>query len=140
MQPNARATLATGAAFAYVIHGVPRSGKNSMRLLRNRKTGKPFAKKSKCATAWLDAARTQLVIQHAMRKTISTPVRVDAVYYQPSDRVDGDNMEALLWDALKLDVLTDDSIIVAWSGEKRIDKARPRIEVTITPEAARGEA
>src|SRR5688572_17448163 len=112
------------SAHVYVIMGVPRSGKNSMRLLRNKRTGKPFAKKSKAASEWLQAARTQLVIQHGARKMFTRPVRVDAVYYQPSNRVDGDNMEALLWDALKLDVLEDDALIAAWSGEKRIDRAR----------------
>lgn len=116
---------------SYVILGIPRSGKNSSQILRNRKTGARFVKKSKAASAWLTEAKVQLINQRGRRRILEGRLSIHADYYQRADVCDGDNMQSLLWDALKGVVVEDDKPFVEWSGKKHIDRERPRIEVTI---------
>jgi Holliday junction resolvase RusA-like endonuclease len=119
------------SAHVYVIEGVPRSGKNSQRQAVNRRTGRRFVLKSKAASAWLDAAEAQLLVQRGKRKPLGGPLAIHVACYQRADVCDGDNMQALVWDALKGLIVEDDKQFVEWSGAKDIDRVRPRVEVTI---------
>lgn len=51
-------------------------------------------------------------------------------------RVDGDNCQKLVWDALTGIVWDDDSQIVEWSGHKHVDKLFPRTEIKVWRVAA----
>jgi Holliday junction resolvase RusA-like endonuclease len=120
----------------YVIEGIPRSGKNSMRMMVNRRTGSRFVKKSKAATEWLAEATRQLIEQRGRRRKLDGPLVVEMDAYQKSDVCDLDNMIALCLDGLKGVVIEDDSTVCRIVANKAIDKQRPRIEVRITLGAA----
>jgi Holliday junction resolvase RusA-like endonuclease len=114
----------------YVILGIPRSGKNSTRIFRAG-NGRRFVKKSKAATEWLALATEQLTQQRGRRKILVGACRVDVIAYQARDACDLDNMVSLTYDALKGVVIADDKAVTCGWTEKRIDKARPRVEVTV---------
>lgn len=119
---------------SFTINGVPVSGKNSQRIAVNRRTGQRFTLKSKAAAAWQQNAIAQLTQQRTgkRRHTLAGPVYVEYVAYQATDRCDIDNIEAALFDALrKAQVIEDDKLIVDHHGRKAIDRANPRIEVTV---------
>ena len=118
----------------FIIMGEPVSGKNKQQIKWNRKTRKPYITKSDAAAAWQLDAIGQLVKQRGRSPTIRGPVFVDYTAYQAIDKKDVDNMEAALFDALKKAlVIEDDRFITDHAGRKRVDSARPRIEVTVTP-------
>lgn len=77
--------------------------------------------------------RKQAYDQRGRGPMLRGPVRADAVYYQRANVCDGDNMESAMWDAIKTVLIEDDKHIVAWSGIKLVDRANPRIEVTLAP-------
>lgn len=117
----------------YVVTGEPRSGKNSQRIVK-RPNGQRFTIKSKAAAEWLAEARSQLAEQRGVMKPIASAVRVDVIVYQKRDACDGDNVQSLAWDALvHARILDDDKYITEWSGEKHVDRACPRVEITVTP-------
>lgn len=120
----------------FTIQGVPVSGKNHMRPMVNRKTGKRFMKIGKVAEAWQVEAIRQLAEQRLARrlKTMDGPLYVEYVAYQPWDRCDIDNMESALFDALKKAlVIRDDSLIQDHRGRKAVDADNPRFEIFISP-------
>jgi len=120
--------------YGYVIEGVPVSGKNSSQIAWNKRTGKPFVRKSNAAAGWQMEAIAQLVEQRLEYRfpTLDGPLKVEYVVYQPVDRCDIDNMEAALFDALKKAlVIRDDKLIQDHRGRKAVDKARPRFEVFV---------
>lgn len=121
------------AAVRYTILGEPRSGKNSQRIMRAG--ARRFVLKSKAATGWLASAQQQLTdtMRAKKRRLVPGPVRVDVVCYQKVDRCDLDNMVSLVYDALKSLCIVDDKLVQAGYAEKLIDRANPRVEITITP-------
>jgi Holliday junction resolvase RusA-like endonuclease len=67
---------------------------------------------------------------------VKTPVEDDleiehVFYRETAHRVDGDNMQKLVWDAFNGVVWKDDSQVVDWSGGKRVDRAFPRTEIKV---------
>ena len=114
----------------YTILGIPRSGKNSMQLLRAG-NGRRFVRKSKAASKWLAEAEAQLLEQGAKPHHFRGKVRVTMVAYQRADICDIDNIASLVLDSLKNLAMQDDSDVVALVAEKDIDRARPRVEVTL---------
>ena len=119
--------------YVYVIEGRTPSGKNHQRIFRNRRTGKPFNVKSKAATEWLGHAHLQLLGQRGHRAIPVGPYTVERHFYQSSYRTDLDNMVALVNDACSGVIITDDSEILEDHNYYWIDKARPRVELTIIP-------
>lgn len=120
----------------YVIEGAPVSGKNHTQIAFNPKTGRRYVRIGKVAQAWQGDAIRQLCEQRLKDHLppLHGPLYVDYVAYQPWDSCDIDNIESALFDALKkAKVIEDDKFIVDHRGRKVVDKARPRIEVTITP-------
>jgi crossover junction endodeoxyribonuclease RusA len=115
----------------YVIFGEVRSGKNEMQILRNRRTGRPFLKKSKAAQRWLGDAHAQLLAQRGHRDILAGPYLVKLIVYQRRNACDLDNMVSLVNDALNGVVIEDDSQIQMAYNEKLIDATNPRVEITI---------
>lgn len=118
----------------------PRTKKNGMRILRSRKTGKPFNVPSKEYERYLNQARMILRgerMKAGIREPVNQPVNVKAVYYMsPRRLVDLTNLHECLHDVLvDAGILKDDScrIVVSTDGScVRYDKTQPRTEVTIT--------
>jgi Holliday junction resolvase RusA-like endonuclease len=60
------------------------------------------------------------------------PVIVELDFFIGSKRrVDGDNLQKLVWDALTGIAWDDDSQIVEWQGHKHVDKTFPRTEILV---------
>lgn len=113
----------------------PRSKKNSMQILVNPKTKRPFISPSSAYKAYRKAAL--MLIPKDVRQGIDYPVNVQCVYYMETRRrVDMCNLiEATLDVLVDAGVLADDnSNIVAGHDGSRVlyDKEHPRTEVTIT--------
>ena len=113
----------------------PRSKKNSMQILVNPKTRRPFISPSSAYKAYRKAAL--MLIPAAARQGIDYPVNVQCVYYMPTRRkVDLTNLLEASMDVLvDAGVLADDnSGIAAGHDGSRVlyDKDRPRTEITIT--------
>lgn len=131
MSKTMRAALGNRETHTYTILGIPRSGKNSTRQCVNKRTGRRFTMKSKAATEWLASATAQLIEQRGRRRKLDGPLSIHVACYQRADVCDLDNMQSLAWDALKGLVVEDDSLFVRCSAEKHIDRANPRVEITL---------
>lgn len=119
----------------FTIDLPPRSKKNSMQILVNPKTKRPFISPSSAYKAYRKAAL--MLIPRDVRQGIDYPVNVQCVYYMETHRrVDMCNLiEATLDVLVDAGVLADDnSNIVAGHDGSRVlyDKEHPRTEVTIT--------
>lgn len=119
----------------FTIDLPPRSKKNSMQILVNPKTKRPFISPSSAYKAYRNAAL--MLIPNDVRQGIDYPVNVQCVYYMETRRrVDMCNLiEATLDVLVDAGVLADDnSNIVAGHDGSRVlyDKEHPRTEVTIT--------
>lgn len=115
------------------INLVPRTKKNSQRIIVNRKTNRPMIIASNAYKEYESAAGYFL---KGKGIKIDYPVNVKAVYYMPNKRrVDLTNLNEALHDILvKYDVLEDDNykIIASTDGSSvHVDRNNPRTEVTI---------
>jgi Holliday junction resolvase RusA-like endonuclease len=115
-----------------VIHGAPRTKKNSPRMARNKKTGASFPLPSASYENWEQRAIWQVKQQHR-GPCIDCPVEVTATIYR--ERAVGDLINYLQAVADMLQeagVLTDDKWVMSWDGS-RLDKdaANPRVEIAI---------
>jgi Holliday junction resolvase RusA-like endonuclease len=118
---------------AFVVRGIPRSGKNSMRRFKNGGLAK-----SKAASTWLSSAVQQLMAQRQHRPTIDGACRLEVTicHAMGLGRWDVDNVLNLVFDALKhAEVIADDRASIVREGSYRadVDKADPRVEITILP-------
>lgn len=119
----------------FTIDTVARSKKNSMQILVNPKTHRPFISPSSAYKAYRKAAL--MLIPNDVRQGIDYPVNVQCVYYMETRRrVDMCNLiEATLDVLVDAGVLADDnSNIVAGHDGSRVlyDKEHPRTEIIIT--------
>ena len=133
LQEHASGDSEVSAKKYFCIAGVPVSGKNSSRIMFNKKTKSRFVIKSKAAAAWQADAIRQLTEQRkgTNRNTLRGNIYVEYRAYQKSDRCDIDNIEAALFDALKkAKVIEDDKNIVDHRGQKFISE-NPRIEIEL---------
>ena len=115
-----------------VVEGKPRSGKNSQRILKHG--ARRFVSKSKAAGAWLATARESYARQYSGRK-LTGPLTIHIDIYQSHHVPDGDNVQALVWDSLKGQVIGDDGQFVRWSGAKYVGVKPYRVEITVTEAA-----
>lgn len=113
----------------------PRSKKNSMQILVNPRTRRPFISPSSAYKAYRKAAL--MLIPAEARQNIDYPVNVCAVFRMPTRRkVDVVNLQEALLDVLvDAGVLADDNsgIVAGMDGSRVVyDKEAPGTEVTIT--------
>ena len=115
------------------IRLVPRTKKNSQRILRNPRTGRSFVAPSEQYKAFEKAAGYYI---KRPAEPIEGPVNVKCLYYMPTRRrVDLVNLEEATLDILvKYGVLKDDncSVVASMDGSRVLyDKENPRTEVVI---------
>lgn len=111
----------------------PITKKNSQRILRNNKTGKPFVAPSEQYVSY----EAQALWFIPKGKCIDVPVNVRCVFYMPTKRrCDLTNLLEAIDDIMvKAGLLKDDSYnIIAGHDGSRVfyDKNNPRTEVEIT--------
>lgn len=119
----------------FTIDLPPRSKKNSMQILVNPRTRRPFISPSSAYKAYRKAAL--MLIPADARQNIDYPVNVCAVFRMPTRRkVDVVNLQEALLDVLvDAGVLADDNsgIVAGMDGSRVVyDKEKPGTEVTIT--------
>lgn len=119
---------------AFTVELTPVSKKNSIQILTNRATGRPFLMPSKNYVAYEKAA-TRFIPMRVM--PIDYPVNVQCLFYMPTKRrCDLTNMLESIDDVMvKAGLLKDDNfnIIAGHDGSRVLyDKERPRTEVIIT--------
>ena len=113
----------------------PVTKKNHMRIMRNKKTRKPFIMPSEQYQDYEDEAVWHCKIA-TLQRLIEDPVEVKCLFYMPTRRrVDLTNLLESIDDVLvKAGVLKDDhsGIIVSHDGSRVLyDKDNPRTEVYI---------
>lgn len=118
----------------YTIPGTPITKKNSQRIFRNSKTGKPFITRS---AAYVDfEAAAAYFLKPLPPSPIDRPCRVTCLYYMPTRRVvDLTNLMEATHDVLvKCGVLKDDNsrIVASVDGSRVLyDKENPHTEIVI---------
>lgn len=123
--------------YRYTIPGPPITKKNSQRIFRNPRTGKPFITKSAAYEDYEAAAAYYL--RPMPPAPIEAPCTVRCVYFMPTRRiVDLTNLLEATHDILvRFAILKDDNsrIVCSVDGSRvRHDKENPRTEITITTE------
>lgn len=123
-------------AITCVIHAVPVTKKNSMQIVTNRVTGRPFVMPSQAYKRFENEAGQYLL--PCRKKPVSGPVNVCYRFYMPTRRrVDLANLISAMDDVLvHWKILADDNRdVIAGHDGCRVyhDKDDPRIEVIITP-------
>jgi len=118
------------------ITGTVVSLKNSRRLVRKARTGKPFSIKSADAERWMRDAVAQIPAKYRGLKLGNQehPLCVSIVVYYPSFRQD--LSLDLVYDSLQVGgVIENDRWIRRKIDEAKSDKSNPRLEITITEES-----
>lgn len=118
----------------FTVDLTPVSKKNHQRILKNRRTGKPFVAPSEQYKQYESYA---LWFIPKVQKPIDYPVNVKCLFYMPTKRVcDLPNMLNSIDDIMvKAGLLKDDNykIIAGHDGSRVLySKEMPRTEVTIT--------
>lgn len=110
---------------AFVVHGPP-VGKERPRLGRGRRTYTPAR-----TLVYERAVRLSAIAAGARR--LDGPVAVAMRIHLPDARArDVDNIAKSILDALNGVAYADDSQVCDLHATKAIDRARPRVEVTVT--------
>ncbi len=121
---------------AFVIHGAPRTKKNSGRLITGRIiVGTRFRRRSPTilpSRAWENWKNTALVAG-VTGPPIDYPVNCNAAFYR--DRAQGDAVgyyQGLADFLEKRQIVTDDKWLISWDGSRLYkDAAAPRVEVVL---------
>lgn len=125
--------IASGCEWRGVIPGAPATKKTGQVIARRRGTGQPFVLPSQRSRQWEQRASLALGARWRM-VALTGPVWVTALFYRASHTTaDLHGYMQALADALETaGVLADDRQIVSWDGTRKlVDKAHPRVEVTI---------
>lgn len=119
---------------AFVIEGRPATKKTSQRIVRNKKTGLPFILPSSKSKGWEQGAILQLKAQWKEPASITRPVAVRALVYRDRRVGDWTGYMQAIGDALERSgVIANDNLIRHWDNSRLlVDKARPRVELTVT--------
>jgi Holliday junction resolvase RusA-like endonuclease len=132
----------------FVIHGPPRTKKNSQRIVSigpmcrtcGKRGGFPKVLPSEAYEQWQSAALRECVpIKIALLRCgfvlpISDPISVEALIYRERNVGDLSNYLEAVGDMLQAaGIITDDKIIEDWDGSRRLkDAADPRVGIYIT--------
>lgn len=111
----------------------PTTKKNSLQIMINRKTGRPFVTQS---SKYKEYEKNCGYFLKKLPKPISEPVNVKCVFYRKNAiTCDQSNLIAAIDDILvKYGILADDNfkVIASHDGSRvYIDKGNPRTEITI---------
>lgn len=122
----------TELLFALTLEGVPRTKKNSQRILRGTGGGRYIAPSKK----YIEYEQLCLYQIRRPRRAIDQPVSVQCLYYMPDRRrVDLTNLLEATDDILvRAGVLADDcaAIVASHDGSRvLVDRQRPRVEIKI---------
>lgn len=136
-KPVEGAAVEPGMVLAFTLEGPPRSKKNSPQLIPGAKF--PRVLPSKAYRRWHAEQRVKFdaelrAMQDAGRVPIGRPVQLKAVFYRDRNGAgDLTNFEAGLEDFLQdVGVLVNDRFVRSKDGSRlEVDRARPRIEVTL---------
>lgn len=122
-----------GGVVALTVTGIPRTKKNSAEIAMNRRTGQRLLATSPAYKRWAAAACEQ--VRALKLAPIHEPVNVTAHIYRSRRTGDLDNYLNAVGDMLETaGLLVNDDDIHGWDGSRRyIDRANPRVEITITP-------
>jgi hypothetical protein len=117
---------------SFVLYGVPRTKKNSLR--RKMVGGQLKTVASEAWYAWVDALRATAQLPPP-EPLPDHPYNCAAAFYRAAAVGDLVGYQQGLADVLeKLGVLSDDGLIQGWDGSRLlVDRACPRVEVTLTP-------
>ncbi len=134
----------------FVIHGAVRSKKTSQRIINIPKKGAhrchcghmpgfPKILPSEAHEAWHTAAMSQCYEVRRLLQSagtvlpISSPISVEALFYQDANRSDCTGLYESLADLLQdSGIISNDKIIEDWDGSRRLkDAASPRCEIFI---------
>jgi Holliday junction resolvase RusA-like endonuclease len=134
----------------FTILGPPRTKKTSNRIFRVR--GRPVVMPSAANVSWTNAAVLQLRSQWPPRARfvkvdrergeitvgngpIESPLNVCALVYRDANRGDLIGYLQAIADALEAaGVVENDRLVTSWDGSRMfVDKARPRVEIELTP-------
>lgn len=113
----------------------PVSKKNSLRIVMNPKTHKPFVIQSKLYVDYEKNVKQFIPTSH--KEPIDYPINLKCIFYMPSRRrIDLCNLEEAISDVLvKYGILADDNrnIVASYDGSMVLyDKENPRTEVEIS--------
>lgn len=105
--------------------------KNSRRIVRAGRRMKSLP--SKRYEVWARDAGLELNRAWRGRPPLTGPVQVTALFYRTRDTADLDNLEASIGDLLQTcRVVANDRQIRSWDNSRIfVDRARPRVEVTV---------
>lgn len=117
----------------FLVSGDLATKKNSPRIVRNRRTGKPFLLPSKAATTWQTKAAWWLKSQWQGLPPIDFGVHVRALFYRQRNVGDLCNYIAITADALEeAQVLQNDRLILSWDGSRLgLDREVPRVRIEL---------
>lgn len=123
----------------YVIVGKPFSTTNSKRIIRVGKERAIRIIPSREAQEWLTVAMYQLNTQRGNQPMIEGRCDIDMKVYLERDAGDVDNYAKGILDALqRTRILRNDALVVKLCVEKFVDRANPRVELTITERPSDG--
>jgi Holliday junction resolvase RusA-like endonuclease len=135
--PAEGARVAPGRRIVLVIPGAPRTKKTSNRIVRVGGYNKILP--SAAHDLWFE--RAMLLMRADVRALttaglapIARSVHVRALFYRDAARGDLVGYQQALADFLeRAGVIVNDKYVVSWDGTRlEVDRARPRIEVTVT--------
>lgn len=120
----------------FIIQGKPAIKKNSRKIMRSFKTGKPFLGKTDSLKAAEMSAYYELSAQKTAQKfkMINFPVNIKFTFYLPTNRLpDLSNLYQLPEDSLQTaGILKNDNLIGGHDGSRRlVDAKNPRTEIEI---------
>lgn len=112
------------------INGQLVSMKNRRRILKNRRTGKPFSAKSDEAVKYMADFIMQVPPEYQSLKlgAVDKPLRATITVWYTTMRPDLDT--ALVWDCLQAaGVITNDRYITERHEYRQVDAVSPRVEI-----------
>lgn len=125
--------LLPGEELHLVLYGPPRTKKTHNTIAWRQ--GKPKVIPSEAWMAWRDALKATGQLPATEEPLPDLPYQCSAIFYRDRDQGDLVGYQQGLADVLEeLGVISDDKWIRSWDGSRLdVDRACPRVEITITP-------
>ncbi len=123
---------ANASSVSLTIYGTVPSFKNRRRILKNRRSGKPFSAKSDDAVKWMEdfVLQCPMECRNLRLGSLTTPLRAIITVFHPDMRSDLDCSG--IYDGLQAaGVIANDRFIREQHHWAEIDKKSPRAEIVI---------